>query len=86
VKDVLCYLRGTMEYRLLYERSGGVRLVGFTNVDWPGCVEDRKITSRCCLSIGSGIISWFNRKKRSMTLSSDEAEYMAASLAACEAL
>jgi hypothetical protein len=75
-----------MEYGLLYERSGGVRLAGFTNVDWAGCVEDRKSTLRCCFNVGSSIISWFNRKQRSMALSSVEAEYMASSLAACEAL
>jgi hypothetical protein len=33
VKHVLCYHRGTVEYGLLYERSGGVRLAGFTDVD-----------------------------------------------------
>jgi hypothetical protein len=26
-----------VEYELLYERSGGVRLAGFTDVDWAGC-------------------------------------------------
>jgi hypothetical protein len=86
VKHVLRYLSGTVEYGLLYERSGGVRLAGFTDVDWAGCAEDKKSTSGCCFSIGSGIISWFNRKQRSVALSSVEAEYMVASLAACEAL
>ena len=75
-----------MEYMLLYEHSGGVTLAGFTDVDWVGCVEDRKSTSGCCFSIGSGIISWFSRKQKSVALSFVEAEYMAASLAICEAL
>jgi hypothetical protein len=57
VNHMLCYLRGTLDYGLLYERSGGVALVGFTNVDWEGCAENRKITSTCFFSIGSGIIS-----------------------------
>jgi hypothetical protein len=55
-KHVLHYLRGTVEYGLLYECSGGVRLVGFTDADWVGCVEDMKRTSGCCFNIGSGII------------------------------
>jgi hypothetical protein len=71
---------------LLYERSGGVRLAGFTDADWAGCAEDRKSTLSCCFSIGSGIISWFSRKQKSVELISAEAEYMAVSLATCEAL
>ena len=82
VKHVLRYLGGIMEYELLYERSGRVTLVGFTDVDWAGCAEDRKSTSGCCFSIGSSIISWFSRKQRSVASSSVKAEYMAA----CEAL
>jgi hypothetical protein len=45
-----------------------------------------KSTSICCFNIGSSIISWFSRKQISVALSSTEAKYMAASLAACEAL
>jgi hypothetical protein len=84
-KHVLRYLRGTMEYGLLYEHSGGVRLAGFIDVDWAGCAEDKKSTSSC-FSIGLSIISWFSKKLCSMALSSAEAEYMVASLATCEAL
>jgi hypothetical protein len=59
-KHVLRYLRGTVEYGLLYEQSGEVRLAGYTIVDWEGCAEDMKSTSGCCFSIGSGVIFWFN--------------------------
>jgi hypothetical protein len=83
-KHVLRYLRGIVEYELLYERSGGVKLAGFTDVDWAGCAEDMKSTSGCCFSIGSSIISWFSRKQKSVAFISAEAEYVD-SLAACEA-
>jgi hypothetical protein len=86
VNHVLHYLRGIVEYGLLYEHSGGVTLAGFTDVDWAGCVEDKKSTSGCCFNIGSCIISWFNRKQILVALSSAEAEYMVVNLAACEAL
>jgi len=63
-----------------------VRLIGFTDADWAGCSVDRKSTSGCCFSLGSGVVSWFSRKQKSVALSSAEAEYMAASTAACEAI
>ena len=47
---------------------------------------DRNSTSGGIFSIGLTAVSWYSRKQRSMALSSVEAEYMAASLAACEAI
>jgi hypothetical protein len=85
-KHVLRYLRGTVEYGLSYIQGDGVKLMGFTDADWAGNTVDRKSTSGCCFSLGSGVVSWFNRKQKSVALSSAEAEYMAASLAACEAI
>lgn len=32
------------------------------------------------------MVSWFNKKQKSVALSSDEAEYMVASVASCEAI
>jgi hypothetical protein len=84
----MCFATSKVQWStsLLYERSGGMRLASFTDVDWAGCAEDRKSTSGCCFSIGSSIISWFNKKQCSVALSSVEAKYMVASLAVCEAL
>eukprot|EP00253_Pinus_taeda_P001956 PITA_01956 len=63
-----------------------VKLCGFTDADWERSPTDRKNTSRGIFSIGSTTVSWYNRKQRFVALSSVEAEYMAASLAACEAI
>ena len=49
-------------------------------------MRDRKSTFGCCFSLGSRIVSWFSNKKKSVSLTSVEAEYMAASQATCEAL
>ena len=86
VKHVLHYIRGTMEYGLVYERSGSVQLAGFTDANWAGCVEDQKSASGCCFNIGSGVVSWFSRKQKSVALSSVEAKYMAACMASCEGM
>ena len=83
---ILCHIRGTVEYGLVYERMGSVQLAGFTDADWVRCVEDWKSTSGCCFNIGLGVVSLFSRKQKSVALSSAEDEYMATSLAACEGM
>ena len=80
------YLSGTSGYGLWYRQEDGVKLCGFMDVDWAGRPTDRKRTSRGIFSIGSTTVSWYSRKHRSMALGSTEAEYMAASLAACKAI
>eukprot|EP00253_Pinus_taeda_P003531 PITA_03531 len=84
-KNLLRYLRGTITHGLRYI-ARDVRLLGYTDVDWACSVVDRKSTSRCCFSLGSASISWMSRKQKSMALSTAEAEYIAASMASCEAL
>jgi hypothetical protein len=43
-KYVHKYLCGTIDYGLDYQRGDGVRLVGYTDSYWAGCVSDRKST------------------------------------------
>ena len=47
-------------------------------------MKDRKSTSKCCFSLGSIVISLFNRKLTSVALSSVEEEYIAACMEAWE--
>lgn len=60
--------------------------MGYTDSDWVDNVLDRKSTFGCHFSLGSRVISWLSKKQKLVTLSSTEAEYMVASLAACEAI
>ena len=57
---------------------------GYVDLDWVGSSIDRKSTSGCCFSMGSGVISWFSKKQSCVALSTTEAEYVIACLASCE--
>ena len=59
---VLGYLRGIVGYDLRYTSSSDLTLVGYSDSDWAGSVEDRKSTSGCCFSLGFAMVSWFSRK------------------------
>ena len=61
-KHILRYLKGIVDYGLKYEANQNINLEGYVDSDWAGSAIDRKSTSRCCFSMGSGVISWFRRK------------------------
>jgi hypothetical protein len=85
-KNGLRYILGIVDYGLEYVRGDGVSLVGYIDLDSEGCAANRKSTSRCCFGLGSVLVSWFSQKKKSVSLSSAEEEYMVASQASCEAI
>jgi hypothetical protein len=85
-KHVMRYLKGTMDYGLSYDGDHDFTLSGYTNADWVGSIADRKITSGFCFSLGSDMISRQSRKQSSISLSTTEAEYIAACSTSCKAI
>ena len=85
-KHILRYLRGTIDYGLKYKVNQNINLEGYVDLDWAGSSIGSKSTSGCCFNMGSGVISWFSRKKSCVALSTAEAEYVAAYSASCEAM
>ena len=67
-ENILRYLKGTFDYGIKYEVNQNINLEGYVDLDWAGNAIDRKSTSGCCFSMGSGVISWFSRKESCMVL------------------
>ena len=53
-------------------------LVEYCDAYWDGNLEDRKITSRGCFFLGNNFVAWFIRNQSCVSLSTAEAEYIAA--------
>ncbi|KAK9669245.1 hypothetical protein RND81_13G119000 [Saponaria officinalis] len=85
-KRILRYVKGTKSYGIMYETEEDSNLTGFTDSDWAGSIDDRKSTSGYVFQLGSKAISWSSKKQATVALSSAEAEYVAATSAACEAI
>ena len=60
-KHILRYLKGTVDYGLKYKTDQRINLEGYVDSDWANSAIDRKSTSGCGFSMGSGVISWFSR-------------------------
>jgi len=76
VKRIFKYLQGTQNYGLWYPRDTDLTLHAYIDADWAGSVVDRKSTSGGAFFMGSRLVSWFNKKQSSISLSTDEAEYV----------
>jgi hypothetical protein len=76
-KEVLRYLKGTLDYGIKYIDASDVEFTGYSDFDWAGNLDDRKSTTGYAFSIGSGVVSWSSKKQPTVSLSSTEAEYKA---------
>lgn len=87
VKHILRYVKGTIDFGLVYkyERNEKI-LLGFSDSDLAGDVVDRRSTGGMCFYLNKSLVSWTSQKQRVVALSSCEAEYMAATTAACQSI
>lgn len=87
VKRILRYIQGTLEYGLIYTKDGGNNiLTGYSDSDLAGHVEDRKSTGGMVFYLNESLVTWVSQKQRCVALSSCEAEFMAATAAACQGI
>ena len=78
VKRIIRYVNGTSEYGIWYSKDSNECLAGYSDADWAGCIDDRKSTSSGCFYLGNNLVSWMSKKQNSVSLSTVEAEYIAA--------
>jgi Reverse transcriptase (RNA-dependent DNA polymerase) len=90
VQRVLRYLHGTNARGITYTGTTPVseepQLTGYCDSDWAADRDDRKSITGYAFLLSGGAISWSSKKQKTPSLSSVEAEYMAAAAAAKEAL
>jgi hypothetical protein len=90
VKRVFRYLRGTVDHGLTYKGTGSPReppvLHGYCDSDYAEDETDRRSVTGYTFILSGAAISWASRKQPTVAHSSTEAEYMAASDAAKEAV
>jgi hypothetical protein len=87
VKRILRYINGTLDYGLRYEKSTETtQLVGYSDSDHAGDIDNHKSTSGNLFYLGKCPVSWQSLKQRVVALSSCEAEYVAATTAATQAV
>ncbi|KAJ9565761.1 hypothetical protein OSB04_001727 [Centaurea solstitialis] len=79
VKRIFKYLKGQPRLGLWYTNDSSFDLVAYTDSDYGGANLDRKSTSSGCQFLGGRLVSWQCKKQTTVSQSTTEAEYIAAS-------
>ena len=88
MRRVLRCVAGMVHWGLHYhprrKNEDTPKLMGYSDSDLVGDVNDRKSTSGLIFFLAGGPIAWQSAKQKVVALSSCEAEYISAAGAACE--
>lgn len=85
-KRIFRYLKGTSDFGIFYKKGRQSSFLGFTDSDYAGDIDDRKSTSGNLFLMSSGAVSWSSKKQQIVTLSTTEAEFVAAASCSCQAI
>ena len=74
-KRVLRYIKGAIALGVQFSKSAesGLKLLGYSDSDWEGCVDDSRSTLGYLFSLGSGFFTWSSKKQETTTKSTVEA-------------
>ena len=61
-KKILRYLQGTKNHMLTYKSSDHLKVIGYSDSDFAGCVDTRKSTFGYLFLLAEGAISWKSAK------------------------
>ena len=86
LKQVLRYLKGTVSYGLVFEHNRNISLVGYSDSSHNIDEDDGRSTTSYVFYLDNCPISWCSQKQDTVALSSCEAEFMAATEAAKQAI
>ena len=79
-------MQATKDFALTYQQSDYLNIVGYSDADFVGRLEDKKSTSGYIFMMAGGAISWKRAKQTLIASSTIEAEYVACFEATRQAL
>lgn len=82
VKRIFRYLNGTIDFGIKYISNAGKILESFSDADFASDQKTRRSVSGIVCKYSGAAITWSSQRQRSISLSTTEAEYIAASEAA----
>lgn len=84
-KRILRYVKGTFDYGLIYSIFKNYELIGYSDNDWGGDIDNKKNTFGFHFCIGDIAFTWSLKKQLIVTLLTCEAEYVVVATCVCHA-
>lgn len=85
-KRVLQYVKSTIDLSLTFKKSEDECLIAYSDADWGSDKFDRKSMTGLAVYHCNNLVSWCSKKQQVVSLSTAEAEYIAAAHCAAEVL
>lgn len=70
---ILRYVKGTIDYGILYSYDKEFKVVGYYDADYAGDLDTRGSTTDYVFNLGSGAVSWCSKRQPTVSLSCTEA-------------
>ncbi|XP_048622596.1 secreted RxLR effector protein 161-like [Brassica napus] len=86
IKHILRYVKGTTNYGMFFKIDWSRSVVGYSDSSHNIDLDDGRSTSGHAFYYGSSLITWTSQNQQTVALSSCEAEFMAATEAAKQAI
>lgn len=86
VKRIFRYIKGTKNLGIFFSNKNNSELTGYSDADYAGDQETRRSTSGYVFTLNGGCVTWSPKRQTSVSLSTTEAEFIAASEATKEAI
>ncbi|XP_048502957.1 uncharacterized mitochondrial protein AtMg00810-like [Beta vulgaris subsp. vulgaris] len=75
VRRILRYVKGTIEYRILYRNDKEIEIIGYCNDDYASDLDTHRSTMSYVFNLGFEAVSWCSKRQPTVFLSSTKAEY-----------
>ena len=69
LKHVLSYIKGTLNYGLMYKGGESLNPIGFVDSDYAGCMDTQKSTEGNVFMVAGGPVSWECKRQATVALS-----------------
>ena len=87
VKGILRYIKGTLDYGLVYTKGEKkITITGYSDSDMGNDEVDRRSTCGMAFYLNDNLVAWTSQKQRCVALSSCEAKFMDATMATCQGI